>query len=213
MSVLCDGWRCIYSLRVVARERAATQSKEEYRRKVRIGCRAFNCHRLLWPRLRQLSIWNFYKYASHKLIRWLTAFWILGAAVAIVGGILTLPISWPTTMLVLFVPVAFGLAVWGLPMSPWLHLKEATIAIAATGRRRAEIDPGRAVSNLVAGRHHATSGRQARGKGEGVRRPAGAVHAHSQRGHRRAGGCYSDRRRGQQHDVLLVVAALVAAQG
>lgn len=33
MSVICSGWRCIYSPRVIAYERSATRSGEEYRRK------------------------------------------------------------------------------------------------------------------------------------------------------------------------------------
>ena len=133
MSVLCDGWRCVYSLSVVARERAATLSREEYWRKVRIACRAFNCHRFLWPRLQKLSAWDFYKYVSHKLIRWLTVFWIIGAAIAITGGILSLPISWTSTGFILLAVLALAATIYWLPGAPWRHAKEAVIAIVATG--------------------------------------------------------------------------------
>jgi cellulose synthase/poly-beta-1,6-N-acetylglucosamine synthase-like glycosyltransferase len=133
MSVLCDGWRCVYSHNVVARERAATLSGEEYRRKVRIACRAFNCHRLLWPRLKKLSSWNIYKYISHKLIRWLTIFWAAGALIAIAAGIATMPVSWTHKGGILLGVIVFAGAVWLLPGPPWRHMKEAVIAIMATG--------------------------------------------------------------------------------
>jgi cellulose synthase/poly-beta-1,6-N-acetylglucosamine synthase-like glycosyltransferase len=101
MSVLCDGWKCVYNRELVAHERSATVQKEEYRRKVRIACRAFNCHRLLWPRVLRMSSWNMYKYVSHKLARWLAVF--LAAAVTLVPG------------------------------KPWEYMREAFVAVFATG--------------------------------------------------------------------------------
>ena len=133
MSVLCDGWRVVYSLAIVARERSATYSLEEYRRKVRIACRAFNCNRLLWPRLQHLPPWTLYKYASHKLLRWLTAVWLFGAGLALLGGILSLPFSWTVEALLLVLAGLVVLAVCKLPGAPWRHVREAGIAVLATG--------------------------------------------------------------------------------
>ncbi|HEY9550157.1 MAG TPA: glycosyltransferase family 2 protein, partial [Kiloniellaceae bacterium] len=70
LSILCDGYRVVRDAAVVAYERAATDSGDEFRRKVRIACQAFNCHRLLRPRLRRLSPLDRFKYASHKTLRW-----------------------------------------------------------------------------------------------------------------------------------------------
>ena len=133
MSVLCDGWRCVHSAKMVAYERSATRSVEEYRRKIRIACRAFNCHRLLWPRLCRLSAWDFYKYVSHKFLRWLSALWIAGALASATLGLLTLPLSWSVLALValIFCMLGFG-AAW-LPGAPWIYAREGAIAIAATG--------------------------------------------------------------------------------
>ncbi|MGF1594888.1 MAG: glycosyltransferase family 2 protein [Kiloniellaceae bacterium] len=70
LSILCDGYRVVTDPAVLAYERAATDSGDEFRRKVRIACQAFNCHRLLRPRLQRLPLLDRFKYASHKLLRW-----------------------------------------------------------------------------------------------------------------------------------------------
>jgi cellulose synthase/poly-beta-1,6-N-acetylglucosamine synthase-like glycosyltransferase len=72
LSILCDGYRVVRAPDVVAHELATTAAGEEFRRKVRIACQAFNVNRHLWPRLRRLGWLNIYKYSSHKLLRWLT---------------------------------------------------------------------------------------------------------------------------------------------
>src|SRR3546814_19638947 len=52
LSILCDGYHVVRDSAVVAYESATTHSGDEFRRKVRIACQAFTCHRLLRPRLR-----------------------------------------------------------------------------------------------------------------------------------------------------------------
>lgn len=54
-----------------AYEQSASSPREEFQRKVRIACQAFNAHRLLWPQLRQLDALSLYQYLSHKWLRWL----------------------------------------------------------------------------------------------------------------------------------------------
>jgi cellulose synthase/poly-beta-1,6-N-acetylglucosamine synthase-like glycosyltransferase len=133
MSVLCDGWKCVYRRNLVARERSATVSKEEYRRKVRIACRAFNCHRLLWPRVLRMNPWNIYKYISHKLIRWLMAFWVLGFAVSAALGVITMPASWSVKLVTAVVAVLVVAVVAVVPGRPFGYMREAMVAIFATG--------------------------------------------------------------------------------
>lgn len=82
LSILCDGYRVVQADDWTAYERAATSSGEEMGRKIRIACRCFNCHRLLWPRLSKLSRLDLFKYSSHKLIRWLGGFWFVGGLVS-----------------------------------------------------------------------------------------------------------------------------------
>lgn len=81
LAVLCDGYRVVRAADVRAFERAAVDPREEFRRKVRIGCQGFSAHLALWPRLRELSSLDVYKYLSHKLLRWFTLF-SLAASVA-----------------------------------------------------------------------------------------------------------------------------------
>lgn len=76
LSILCKGHRIVRAPDVIAYEKSVTSSKEEFKRKVRISCQAFNVHRLMWPQLEQLDIINFYKYISHKLLRWFGIVWI-----------------------------------------------------------------------------------------------------------------------------------------
>jgi cellulose synthase/poly-beta-1,6-N-acetylglucosamine synthase-like glycosyltransferase len=81
MSIVCDGYRIVRADDAIAYERTAATLKEEYRRKIRIACRNFNCFRLLRPRLLRLSLWNLYKYVSHRLLRWLFIFSFLGSII------------------------------------------------------------------------------------------------------------------------------------
>lgn len=75
-SILCQGYRIVRAEDVIATEQSVTVAREEFRRKVRIACQAFNVHRVLWSRLRQLPALDLYKYISHKLLRWFTILWL-----------------------------------------------------------------------------------------------------------------------------------------
>lgn len=79
LSILCDGHRVVRAPDIRAREKGATSSGDEFRRKVRIACQAVNVHRLLWPRIARTDLLTRYKYISHKWLRWMTGF-LLGAA-------------------------------------------------------------------------------------------------------------------------------------
>ena len=76
-SILCDGHRVVRADDVRAFEEATLTTSEEFRRKVRIACQAFNVHRRLWPRLRRMDAISLYKYLSHKLLRWLSIYSLL----------------------------------------------------------------------------------------------------------------------------------------
>lgn len=83
LSILCDGYRVVRDDAVIAYERAATDSGDEFRRKIRIACQAFNCHRLLRPRLKRLAPLDRFKYLSHKVLRWFGIYFLaLGALAA-----------------------------------------------------------------------------------------------------------------------------------
>lgn len=72
MTVTFRGYRLIHADDVIAYEKNATSSSEEFRRKRRIACRAFNTHCHLWPQIRaNYGATDLYKYLSHKYLRWL----------------------------------------------------------------------------------------------------------------------------------------------
>ncbi|MCT4372281.1 glycosyltransferase [Yangia mangrovi] len=86
ISPLFDGYRVISAPDVVAYERLTTDSRDEYRRKRRIACRAFNTHRYLAPRLREMSGMDRFKYTSHKLLRWFSPMFLaMSGGCAILG--------------------------------------------------------------------------------------------------------------------------------
>ncbi|HKF58827.1 MAG TPA: glycosyltransferase [Blastocatellia bacterium] len=103
LSILCDGYRVVHAPDVRAYERALTTSADEFNRKVRIACQAFNVHRLLWPRLRHLDKLSLYKYVSHKLMRWLSVYMLVLATICFVGGLIVAQLS-----LLGFILVALG---------------------------------------------------------------------------------------------------------
>lgn len=116
LAVTFAGFRLIHSSRVVAYEKNATSPGDEFRRKRRIACRAFNTHRHLWPRLAATyGGLDIYKYISHKLLRWLGLAPLL-LAVALLAIGLAIAGQWPALAILLaavvLVPVAGSM---GLP--------------------------------------------------------------------------------------------------
>jgi cellulose synthase/poly-beta-1,6-N-acetylglucosamine synthase-like glycosyltransferase len=83
LMILCGGHRVIQASDALAYEESVVSAREEFNRKIRIACQAFNVHRLLWPRLRKLDGITVYKYVSHKLIRWFTIYLLAMAVVAV----------------------------------------------------------------------------------------------------------------------------------
>lgn len=82
LTILCRGHRVIQASDAFAYEESVVSAREEFGRKIRIACQAFNVHRLIWPQLRKLDGVTVYKYVSHKLIRWFTIYFLAGAAIA-----------------------------------------------------------------------------------------------------------------------------------
>jgi VIT1/CCC1 family predicted Fe2+/Mn2+ transporter len=87
---LFSGFRVISAPDVHAFERATVDSGDEFRRKRRISCRAFNTHRYLRPRLRNMTTLNRFKYVSHKLIRWFSAIFMVLCLLFTLGAIAAL---------------------------------------------------------------------------------------------------------------------------
>ncbi len=130
--ILCEGYRIVQADDVRAYEASVTSSQEEFKRKVRIACQAFNVHRLLWPRLRQLDGFTLYKYVSHKLIRWLTIYsltlsLLFGLAALVAAG------QWPLALgatLMIAIGLALGF-IWEI--KPFSQVADILVAFAGAG--------------------------------------------------------------------------------
>lgn len=72
LSVLIEGSRIISVDSVFVYERSAARASEEFTRKKRIACQAWNVHRALWPELRTMRPLRLYGYLSHRVLKWLT---------------------------------------------------------------------------------------------------------------------------------------------
>ena len=119
MSVTFAGQRLIHAADVQAYEKNATSSADEFRRKRRIACRAFNTHRYLWPRIRRhYGAGDLYKYLSHKLLRWLG---LIPLALAILLGITGLVIAGAPMLALGFVVLAAGALLAGMMGAPLLR--------------------------------------------------------------------------------------------
>ncbi|WP_425259333.1 glycosyltransferase family 2 protein [Rubrivivax sp. RP6-9] len=130
--VLCGGRRIVQATDVRAYEESVSSMHEEFQRKVRIACQAFNVHRLLWPRLRRLPLLSLYKYVSHKLLRWFTIYLLAIAFVALAAAALVA--GWP---LAAAGGVALLATLWLLghrfPVQPVAQLFDILSAMAGAG--------------------------------------------------------------------------------
>jgi cellulose synthase/poly-beta-1,6-N-acetylglucosamine synthase-like glycosyltransferase len=130
--VLCSGHRVVQAQDVRAYEESVTAMGEEFRRKVRIACQAFNVHRLMWPRLKQLSAGSLYKYVSHKLLRWFTIYLLALAFVAFMGAALAAG-AFEVAALMAIVPLALWLFGHRWPVQPFAQLFDILSAFAGAG--------------------------------------------------------------------------------
>jgi cellulose synthase/poly-beta-1,6-N-acetylglucosamine synthase-like glycosyltransferase len=130
--ILCDGYRIVQATDVRAYEKSASSASEEFRRKQRIACQAFNAHRLLWPRLRRLDGLTLYKYLSHKLLRWLCIYFL---AIALLSFGLALVIAGQAVAAGILAGLAgLGLAIgYRFPLKPFAQIFDIVSALIAVG--------------------------------------------------------------------------------
>lgn len=69
----------IYDADAVAREETASNVATEFRRRARIGAGGWQAMGILWPLLDLRRGWIAFSFISHKLLRWLCPFFLLGA--------------------------------------------------------------------------------------------------------------------------------------
>ena len=132
LSALCGGARIVRVDDALAYEEAVSRSAEEFRRKVRIACQAFNVHRALSARLSRLGPLDQYKYVSHKLLRWMTAYLMAGSLALVMAGLL-LGHAWGVAALLALTVAAGTLLIWRARRGRLAQVREIFGAFVATG--------------------------------------------------------------------------------
>ena len=132
LSILCAGHRIIRAADAIAYEETASQSADEFRRKIRISCQAYNVHRLLRPMLRRLPPLDRYKYVSHKLLRWFSIYSLGAAGLLYVAGLVALQVWWVLAASVLAAAIGLVGALLA-PASPLGKALDILSALFATG--------------------------------------------------------------------------------
>lgn len=131
LMTIIEGYRLIQARDVRAYEESVTKSGEEFNRKVRIACQAFNVHRLLWPKLRRLDALTRYKYLSHKFLRWLSIYFLAAAALAFLGALVAA--GAPLLALGLAGVGAIGFAFGTRGVKPFAQIVDLLTALAGAG--------------------------------------------------------------------------------
>ncbi len=107
MKIVIDGLRVARAPDALAFERSATSTADEFRRKIRIACQAFNVHRLVWP-----EIWRrpalAYCYVSHRLLKWLIGYNLLLSGLFLLLALLTAFPPVPVFSAIIIVALAFA---------------------------------------------------------------------------------------------------------
>ncbi len=132
MNILCKGFRIVRAVDVKAYEKSVTSSDEEFRRKVRIACQAFNCHRLIWPDVKSLPALDLYKYISHKFVRWFLVLWIMLSGIFFTLFLFNVGFGWLAITAIIIICVVTWAGI-RLKYAPVLKITDILTAIAGTG--------------------------------------------------------------------------------
>lgn len=81
MSTIFSAFRLINAKDVVAYEKLVAVRQEEFARKIRIATRAFHTHLYLRGSVSRMSIFDRFKYFSHKIMRWFGGVWLVATVV------------------------------------------------------------------------------------------------------------------------------------
>jgi cellulose synthase/poly-beta-1,6-N-acetylglucosamine synthase-like glycosyltransferase len=130
--ILLEGHRIVQATDVTAYESSVSVPGEEFRRKMRIACQAFNVHRLLWRHIRQLDALTVYKYVSHKLIRWFAIYSLSMSLVFLLAALFGAGESLAAILLIC--SILTGLVVGCLwTIKPFSQVADLLIALAGAG--------------------------------------------------------------------------------
>jgi biofilm PGA synthesis N-glycosyltransferase PgaC len=83
MGVINQGYELKFDDSIIAYEKGAESTAEEFTRKVRISNRSYNSYRYLRPELlKKMSAFNLWKLYSHKVLRWYSLLFMLSALIS-----------------------------------------------------------------------------------------------------------------------------------
>ncbi|EGF25963.1 glycosyltransferase [Rhodopirellula baltica] len=129
MSVLCSGHRVAKAKKAVAVEKFSTSTEDEFRRKIRIACRNFNCNRHLFAEIMRLPPLDLYKYLSRRFFRWLIVFNLLFCALCW-SALLLLRQNYVSLSAILLGVVVLTLACWRIkPLRKFFDLGAFFVAV------------------------------------------------------------------------------------
>ena len=130
MSVIFQHRRLVKATDVVGYEKAVSRSSEEFRRKVRIGARAYHTHAFLRPQIRKMSARDQFKYVSRKILRWYGGFFLALGGIFALLAVATLS---ATAAVALAVMLSIAVA-WSFKETtgPLARAREIIVAIFAT---------------------------------------------------------------------------------
>jgi cellulose synthase/poly-beta-1,6-N-acetylglucosamine synthase-like glycosyltransferase len=79
LAKLRDGRSIIYDPEAIGWEETPARLRQEFRRRARIGAGGFQAIAMLWPLLNPRRGWIAFTFFSHKVMRWVCPFFLLGA--------------------------------------------------------------------------------------------------------------------------------------
>lgn len=130
--VLIQGYRVVQSKDARAYEESASNAADEFGRKSRIACQAFNVHRLIWPHIRGMDGLTIYKYVSHKLLRWLCIYFLALGGISMVAALAVAGYAWAAALLVAAAVTGFVLGA-RYAIRPFSQLVDILTSMAGAG--------------------------------------------------------------------------------
>jgi cellulose synthase/poly-beta-1,6-N-acetylglucosamine synthase-like glycosyltransferase len=129
MSVIFQGRRLVKAIDVIGFERVVARSDEEFRRKVRIGARAYHTHTFMLPAIRKMTGRDLFKYISRKVLRWYGGLFLILSGVFALAAAATV---WIALAVILVVGVlaagAFSLLATAGPLAKAREILKAILA-------------------------------------------------------------------------------------
>ncbi|MBK1720333.1 glycosyltransferase [Thiocystis violacea] len=117
MTPLFHGRRVVSAPDVMAFEKSATSSIDEFQRKRRIACRGYKTYLYLTPKISAMEVVDRFKFVSHKVMRW---FGVVPMVLIIVFSLLSLFLMAGITATLFivfsFIFLAYALSIFGIPL-------------------------------------------------------------------------------------------------